>query len=280
VTKWRAPAHDLRDGVGRTDGHQGQSVPIDWLAMAVDRADYLAAISEHCQGLAVSADGNLTGAVRGCPGWSVEDLVAHLIEVHWFWSTIVEERLSQPPDDSRRPVRARSDALIESFLKGAQRLVTVLGAAGWHESVWTWAPAQQDVGFVVRHQVQEAAIHHWDALSAEGKSLEIDPAIAADSVDEFLTFSVSSEADPADPPRPPLDGALVLKCTDWPDAWTLVDGPKPGTVRVARGAAPGQPALQGTASDLLLWLYRRVDLDPGDVPVDLLSRLRALCYTD
>ena len=40
---------------------------------------------------------------------------------------------------------------------------------------------QQDVAFVTRHQVQEAAVHHWDAVNAAGDALVIDPAVAADS---------------------------------------------------------------------------------------------------
>ncbi len=248
--------------------------------MATSRPDYLAAISDHCRGLAAAADGNLNAPVPGCPGWSVQDLVAHVTQVHWFWSTIVEERLRQPPVDSRRLAESRPAALISTFLTGADRLVEALRAAGWQEAVWTWAPAQQNVGFVARHQVQEAAIHHWDALTARGERLEIAPSTAADSIDEFLTVSVSSDVDPADPPRPPLDGALVLQCGDHPNAWTLSDGLTAGTVRVIRGAEPGYPVLAGTASDLLLWLYKRVELDLGQVPADLAGRLHNLCFTD
>lgn len=46
------------------------------------------------------------------------------------------------------------------------------------------------------------------------------------------------------------------------------------------GAQPGAPTVSGTASDLLLWLYGRLDLDLGSVPADLIARFRALCFTD
>lgn len=42
---------------------------------------------------------------------------------------------------------------------------------------------------------------------------------------------------------------------------------------------PGYPVLAGTASDLLLWLYQRVELDLGKVPTDLAQRLHQLCFT-
>ena len=58
------------------------------------------------------------------------------------------------------------------------------------------------------------------------------------------------------------------------------DGQAPGTVDYHRGAAPDVPAVTGTASDLLLWLYGRVTPDTGGVPADLLDRFRALAETD
>jgi uncharacterized protein (TIGR03083 family) len=135
--------------------------------------DYVDAIASHSAGLAVAASGNLPAAVSCCPDWTVADLVAHLTEVHWFWGTIVEERLSAPPPDELRPGRAAPGDLIDTFREGAARLVRVLRAAGDEEPVWTWAPARADVGFVRRHQVQEAAVHHWDAANAAGLDVEI-----------------------------------------------------------------------------------------------------------
>jgi hypothetical protein len=112
-----------------------------------------------------------------------------------------------------------------------------------------------------------------------GGPFRVEPAVAADSIDEFLHFSVASDDDPDDPVTPPLDGTLGFRTTDTGDAWTLTDG-KPGTARVSSGLADGVPAVEGTAEDLLLWLYQRVDLDTPAVPDDLLARFRAMCFTD
>ena len=49
---------------------------------------------------------------------------------------------------------------------------------------------------------------------------------------------------------------------------------------MTRDAAAGVPTLQAPASDLLLWLYGRVDLDTGTLPDGLLDRFRGLCFTD
>jgi uncharacterized protein (TIGR03083 family) len=242
--------------------------------------DYLAAIAEHSAGFAAAARGNLDADVRHCPGWSVAELVEHLTEVHWFWAAIAEDRLSEPPDDSGRPAKAPREQLIEAFQAGADRLVTVLRAANGEDKVWTWAPAQQDIAFITRHQVQEAAVHHWDAVDAAGGTLVIAAPIAADSAAEFLTFSVSSDADPADPARPALNGRFGLRCTDAEAAWTIRDGDTPGTTTFDEGADAEVPAVTATASDLLLGLYGRVDLNIAPVPSDLVQRFRALCFTD
>ena len=242
--------------------------------------DHLHAITSHSNGFATAAEGNLEAPVTHCPGWNVADLVRHLTEVHWFWGTIVDERLTSPPPEERKPTPVPDDELLHVFRAGAGRLVDVLGESDPSDHVWTWAPGQQDVAFVSRHQVQEAAVHHWDAVDAAGGALFIEAPEAADAIAEFLTFSVSSEADPADPVRPALDGTFAVQCLDIDAAWTVSDGAIPGTVAVAAGLADRTPALAASASDLLLWLYGRVDLAPEPVPPDLLERFRALCFTD
>jgi uncharacterized protein (TIGR03083 family) len=247
--------------------------------MTLSTFDSIASITRHSAGFAEATRGNLDARVEHCPDWSVADLVRHLSEVHWFWGTIVEERLDSPPDESRRPARVADEDLVDTFVLNAARLVEVLREADQSASCWTWAGWRQDVAFVTRHQVQEAAVHHWDAVHAAGDTLVIDPAVATDSVDEFLHFSVPAEEDPDDPPETTLDGTFTLRATDTADSWVLSDGSRPGTVHVERGGSSG-PLLEGTASDLLLWLYGRQPLDTTGVPDDLLSRFRALCFTD
>jgi uncharacterized protein (TIGR03083 family) len=260
--------------------------------MGLSTFDQISAITRHSAGFADAARGNLDASVEHCPGWSVADLVHHLTEVHWFWGTIVAELLDAPPEQSTRPPRVRDDDLVPTFVTGAARLVEVLREADQSAACWTWARWQQDVAFVTRHQVQEAAVHHWDAEHAAGRRLGIEEEVAADAVDEFLHFSVASEDDPDEPVKPPLAGTLALHAVTAAGAlaaadalhvgraWTLEDGSRPGTVRVVTGLRPGVPVLEASASDLLLWLYARVELDTGDVPADLIGRFRGMGSTD
>jgi uncharacterized protein (TIGR03083 family) len=248
--------------------------------VATPKFDYVAVIERHSAGFADAAAGNFETRVEHCPDWSVADLVWHLSDVHWFWATIAEERLAEPPDESRRPDRVPESDLIDHFTAGAARLADVLRRTPYAEPAWTWAPAQHDVGFIARHQVQEAAVHHWDAANAAGRSIAIEPVPAADAIDELLTFSVPTEADP-DPDQPRLEAEFGLRCTDIDAAWTIADGAQPGTMLITRGDAGDLPAVTGTASDLLLWLYQRADgVRTETVDPDLLRRFFGGTYTD
>ena len=242
--------------------------------------DYLTAITEHSEGFATSAEGNLEARVEHCPGWNVADLVWHLTEVHWFWATIVEERLKSPPDESLRPERPGDDELVDRFRTGAHRLVEVLERAPDDAKVWTWAPAQRDVAFVSRHQVQEAAVHHWDAAHAAGMQIELEVPIATDAVGEFLTFSIANADDPADPPPDALGGAFAIASRDGGAAWTIQDGPRPGTLLVIAGELAEESTVRASSSDLLLWLYRRVELPVPTELAPVIERFRALTFTD
>ena len=271
--------------------------------MTLSTFDCIASITQHSAGFAAATRDHLDGAVEHCPGWTVADLVWHLTEVHWFWATIVEERLMTPPDESRRPPRPDDDGLVDVFKAGAVRLVEVLREADQSAACWTWAPAQQDVAFVTRHQVQEAAVHHWDAVHAGGGDLVIDDDVAVDSVEEFLTFSVPTEDHPSEPPRPSLDGVVVVcACLgDGPGArWNLTDAGTPGGVSFERDAEAireNDPSVvvHTSAADFLLWLYRRsseLESGPvehadsrGDVLDDdarraVLARLRGLVHAE
>ena len=260
--------------------------------MPLPAAACLQAIARHSEGFAAAARDHLGVRVEHCPAWSVADLVWHLTEVQWFWATIAAERPSTPPDAAGRPVRPADSDLVAGFVDGAARLVDVLGSADPDAACWTWAPRHQNVGFIVRHQVQEAAVHHWDAANAAGRTVGIEPAVAADAVDEFLDVSLDGT----------LDGALELRAVDTGDVWTVGElappGPPsllvaPGPAAAAASAGPvtdpispapvvtaPPPVIEAQAADLLLWLYGRVPLDTRAVPAELLAAFRALTSTD
>ena len=240
--------------------------------------DHCALIAADSAALAEAAEGNLGATVEHCPGWTVADLVRHVLRVHWFWGTIVERKLTDEEQVGMAPEPAEDD-LVEAFRRGALRLVEILGAADPTTPVWTWS-SQHDAGFVIRHQVQEAAVHRWDAQHAAGSETPIDPAAAADAVDEFLTFSLPEPGDPNRESQQLLAADLILATTETDRAWTIRDGDVHGTLTAEPGAGSGA-SVTGTASDLLLWLYRRIDLPAsGPEAAAVLGRFRALTSGD
>jgi hypothetical protein len=114
---------------------------------------------------------------------------------------------------------------------------------------------------VARHQVQEAAVHAFDAQEAAGHGEPLPAAVAADGVGEFLTVGLASLG-----PWPHEPGQVGLDATD-AGTW-VVDVDAEGAVTLPPGTAGVKPGawLRGPASDLVLALYGRtaeVDIE-GD----------------
>jgi uncharacterized protein (TIGR03083 family) len=240
--------------------------------------DLLAAIRRESDRFYAVADGaDPTLGVPSCPGWSIADLVWHLGEVHWFWATDIETRAADPERiGAARPERPASYPEIVAFGRSqAERLISVLEQTPDDTSVWTWSPPHQTVGFIRRHQAQEAAVHRWDLQAAATATPPdpIDPEVASDAIDEVLAvtlpWGVSEEG--------PLPGSVHIHCVDTEGEWLI--HPDGGVEAVH---AKGDVALRGRASDLLLALYERVDLDAVEIlgREPLARRLVELINTD
>lgn len=243
--------------------------------MTLSVEECLSAIEHHTRGLATAAEGHLQERVEHCPDWSVADLVWHVAQVHWFWTQVALLRPAEEPEDLVGPDRPAEGDLIATLLLNMAAMVDILRAADQSAACWTWG-LEQNVGFITRHQVQEAAIHHWDATNATGVGhWELSPVVALDGVEEFLTHSVANtrwpmtQAEPLGAPLVvPVEGALI----------TISDGAEPGTLAhtVTTGDHHGN-----TAADVLLWLYRRIpEAQIAAEPRDALSRFSALRSTD
>jgi uncharacterized protein (TIGR03083 family) len=227
--------------------------------------DHIGSTERDTLRLADAAEADLGADVAACPGWTVADLVWHLREVQWFWGTIVAGLLPEPPDEALRPARATDhDRLLRDLRDGVATMAKAFRAADPAAACWTWAP-QKDVAFVLRHQAQEAAVHRWDAQVAAGRPEPLDAGIAADAVSEFLEFSTGWVIEGT----APLPGPVRLEAIDTGGRWTVVeDAQRALRFGTGTGAGDGEPVttVRGTASALLLGLYRRGD--PEDLHLD------------
>lgn len=222
--------------------------------------DYLAQLQRQGALLAdAAAAAGEHSPVPTCPGWTTGDLVRHTGTFHRWAARIVAERLPGPVPEDPMPGEPTGAALLPWFLEGHGDLVRTLRAAGPATDCWTFMPATSPVEFWARRQAHETAVHRADAESARGGELStLDPAFAADGIDELLTgFHARSRSRVrAERPR-----ALRVRPTDADAAWTvqLSAGAAPRTKRSADG--PADCELTGPAQDLYLVLWNRLPLD-------------------
>jgi len=219
---------------------------------------------------ACAAAGPATEVVS-CPGWSVDDLLWHLTEVHDFWRTIVAEQ-RESWEGYQQPQRPAGDALLDLYMAGRKRLLDALTEADPAAPVWTWSK-DKTVGFVIRRMAQGTGVHLWDANAAAGTTEPIEARLASDGIDEFLTHMLPDTAKGA----AAVGGSVHLHCGDVPGEWTVTetgDG-----FAVAREHAKGDCAIRGTASDILLALWRRVPLSELDVVGDRGVAERFIAHT-
>lgn len=223
---------------------------------------------------AAARAGVLAAPVAACPGWTLADLIYHLGEVHDFWGSVVELGSTDRPDLDATP-RPPDDDLRDWYEAGLERLDHLLTAADPVAEVWTWS-SEKNVAFIRRRMAQETAVHRWDAQqAASGAPGPIDHTLALDGVDEFFDFMLPQWAyDNA----APVGGTVHLHATDGEGEW-LVRPEGEGFV-VSHGHEKGDAAVRGSASDLLLALWRRVPLDDLDVFGDRDIAARLLAVTD
>jgi uncharacterized protein (TIGR03083 family) len=232
--------------------------------------DYLRHIrDDSARFRAVLADCDPAARVPSCPDWDAADLLWHLGEVQHFWGTMLRQRPAGP-DDYAEPARPDSYAgLLEYFDRGSELLFTELDGVDPAAETWTWSQ-DHTAGFIYRRQAHEALIHRLDAELTAGAVTALDPALAADGVDEAL--DVMFGGCPPWGTFTPYDRFVRVDVTDTGDTvWVQLghfNGTDPDDGRVhdsedihvvpAPDADPGA-VVSGPAGALDAWLWRRGD---------------------
>ena len=224
----------------------------DLLALIEDRSAALRSV--------VAGAPDLDVRVPSCPDWSLRDLVEHLAEVHRFWAAAVVAGPSEKPPTVAPAVAPADDTLSAGLLArsaaATQELIAALRAAGPAVGCWTWW-ADSDVpttsGAVARHQVQEAAVHAFDAQLAAGTPRPVPAVVALDGIAAFIDVSHGTAG-----PWPHEPARIGLHAAEG-ESW-LVDLTASGS-HVLDGHHETAADLHGSASDLLLALHGRLPLD-------------------
>jgi uncharacterized protein (TIGR03083 family) len=244
-------------------------------------AELLTLIDERSAALrdAVALAPDLDGRVPGCPDWTLRDLVAHIGGVQRFWAVTVRlaDPAGPPAPEQRGDLDPHGD-LPAWFAESTRLLLSALREAGPDTPAWAWwaaSGAPMTAGAIARHQVQEAAVHAWDAQETVGKPEPLPAAIAVDGVAEFLSVGLASQG--AWPHRP---ARVALTATEGP-AWMVDLSPSGAQLNPAASGDPST-TVHGSASDLVLILYGRIPLDTVRVDGDttILTELRTWIDTE
>ena len=214
-------------------------------------------------GIAASAD--QATHVPTCPEWTLRQLITHVGRAHRWAAEIVATRAAEPipfrevpdgrlPDDpAERPQWLRA---------GAAQLADAVHGAGT-ATMWTH-PGTGQASYWARRMAHETAVHRADGQLALGVRPVIEPAIAADGIDEWLGFGAA----PGQRNTAVADGKVLhLHATDegLDGEWLIRGGPDGITVQ--NGHGKGDAAVRGPASVLMLVLLRRLPPDDPELEI-------------
>ncbi|MFE9746710.1 maleylpyruvate isomerase family mycothiol-dependent enzyme [Saccharothrix saharensis] len=237
----------------------------------LDFPDLLRLIDERSAAFraAVAAAPSLDAQVPTCPDWTLFDLARHLGEGRRAWAATV----AAGPDATAKatpvgaPAAPRERAALVAWLADSTRqLLDALRDAGPDRGCWTWWGASQSprtCGAVARHQLQEIAVHTYDAQLTAGAPEPLPDDVALDGVEDFLSTCCATTH--AWPHEPATVEYYLTEGSSW-RVWLSADG-----ARVARLATPDHApdaSARASARDLVLAFYGRVPLDALELDGD------------
>jgi uncharacterized protein (TIGR03083 family) len=243
----------------------------------LDKADYLSLLESDSAELIAAAEGNFELPVPSCPGWHVVDLVVHVGAVHRAQAKIVATRATQASGIQKEMFLSvpgllewlENSALFGKqsdlasvpagiagwFSAGSAELLTALTDADQDDAVWSWS-ADKSVTHYLRMMPIETAVHRWDAQAAVGRPEPIAANLAADGIGH--TFEVMVPMRRAARPAAPGEGQTYRWEGDaFERSWTT-QFQRDEVILTRADDKPADLIVRGSASDLLLFLWRRI----------------------
>lgn len=232
------------------------------------QVDHPAAVAAQTAGFVdVVAGADLAVAVPSCPGWTLADLVQHTGSVQRWFSSLLRQRIQERPTsrDVDLELPKQEADYPEWLAASATVAAAAFTAAGdLNSPMWAWG-ADQHARFWVRRMLFETLLHRVDAEIALGRRPTVDRDLAVDGVDEFLVnlpFAAFFAPGTAKLRGSGGDQTIRFSCADADRDWLVrlrADGfgLEPGAAAVA------DATVRGSAADLLLLVYGRLDLGAG-----------------
>ena len=231
----------------------------------MERNELISHFKQECERFAALCAAVLDHAVPSCPGWTVQDLIEHLGTVHRRAAFRVGSDVDPTGYEINLPTE--SSEIFNWFNEGWQNLYQIFTTHSDDYPAWNWTGKNQTVGWMIRRQSHEAAIHRFDAelahmgipsvnaiksLPTESIPFGYTPEFAKDGIDERLEITIGGRKNLSGS----LPGSLHLHATDIDAEWTvtLIDG----VMTIYRGHQKADAAIKASASELYLWSWGRL----------------------
>ena len=212
-------------------------------------------------------------AASRCEGWSVQDVIAHLVTTNQFWAFSIDAGLAGTPstflstfDPVASPaqmvdaVRAQGPAeTLAQFVESNEAFAAAMGrAAGDGMTLLAEAPPGHiAIGLVALHALWDGWVHERDIVVPLG----LQPVVEDDEVEAAMTYAAALSASFLAAGGSDLRGSLVVRASD-PDVRVAVAvGP---TVVIGGGGDDDAVVITGDAVQVLEALSFR---GPFPVPV-------------
>jgi uncharacterized protein (TIGR03083 family) len=205
---------------------------------------------------------DLATPVPTCPGWDLTKLLRHVGRGHRWAATMIERRAVERLDPREVPggkPPADLAGTVDWLTESAQTVLDAVDSTGPAVPVWTFT-GPKPAAWWIRRRLHEATAHRADAVLALGGTPDLDPALGADGLAEWLDLLVARDGTLL-----PEGTTLHLHATDVEGEWTVT--PTPTGITWEPGHAKGTAAVRGPAALLYLALLRRVPLDHPQLQV-------------
>jgi uncharacterized protein (TIGR03083 family) len=239
---------------------------------------------EHCDALEAQARGladllagaDLAAPVPTCPGWTVHDVADHVGTLYRWSAAHVATGAPARVSPATLALGSRNEHDPAWFAEGIAPMLATFRGCDPDRRAWGWG-AERRARFWPRRMLHETVVHRADAAFAIGREPAVEPAIAADGIDELLVnLPHAAYFAPALDELRGDDERITLRATDTPVTWSIR--------LLAQGYAwdwsdgDADVTVTAAAADLLLLLYNRRRADDiqrfeqtGDA--ELLARL-------
>ena len=230
--------------------------------------DHVGVIESEGASVLAAYRSNPDGRVPWSDRWTVRSVARHVAGSHHAVALILADRPSADFEQAAAMPRIETSdpAFPAWFAANTERLLTQCRAVP--PAAVCWAPHPLIAGnaaYWTRRIAYDTLVHRWDAEAGAGiAGTAMESHIAADAVDELLAVGLCVTRAATDAPAGP---AIRLACTDAHHAWHL-DLSEVGRLTIHAEPIDVAVTLRGTAEALLLWLWRRIEIDDGPIEVD------------